>query len=151
MGTPFVGTLLFLMAKVAQCLRSPASVSSSTFSTTILWAQPHVGCAVARGPPCVTRRHLRRAHDQPAVASHPSEAHRAAFVRATRCADALAGQPRRLIRGEEHDDRRDVLWLSKQAPERSSCRYHLLGVLAANQPDAVGPLGLGVTRRHGID
>src|SRR5215510_11188525 len=99
-------------------------------------------------PPFVTRRPLRRAHDQPAVSSHPSEAPRATFAGAARCADSLAGQPHRLIRGEEHDDRRDVLWLSKPATERR-CRYPLLGVRAANKPDAVGTLGRGVTRRHG--
>src|SRR5215510_4574703 len=49
MGSPFVGTLLFLMAKVAQFPRSPESVSSSPVSTTILWAQPTCDCAVARG------------------------------------------------------------------------------------------------------
>ena len=71
-------------------------------------------------------------------------------MQAARSADSLARHPGRVVRGEKHDDRSDVLWPSKPATERR-CRDHLLGVLAANQPDAVGPLGLGVPRRHGID
>src|SRR2546428_1778779 len=71
-------------------------------------------------------------------------------MQAARGADALARHPGRVVRGEKHHDRSDVLWLSKPATERR-CRYHLLGVLAAHKPDAADTLGLGVTRRHGID
>src|SRR6185369_2023379 len=84
------------------------------------------------------------------VARFLSEANRAALVHAARCADSLAGQPRRIIRGEEHYDRSDFLRLSKPATERRG-RYHLLCLLAAHKPNSAGTFGLGVTRRHGID